>query len=730
MLAALGRLAHRRRRLIITAWSALLVLGFTVGVSVFNHLSDSGGVTASESARGMELLKSGQRHSAGVVAVVSGAPVDAPRTRNAVQAVTAKLEALPFVHEVHNAYNSPDADLTSSDGRTSIVAVVTERTTDMMAVQMRVDELRDLLHGSVPGATVQVGGDHAVMRDEMATSQTDLVRGEAIALPLLLLALLFVFRGWRAALVPLAGALVTVAGALLLLLAATKFIDVASYAVDVIALFGLALAVDYSLLIVSRFREERAEGTDVPTAVERTVTAAGRTLVFSAMTVIAALAGLFAFGESTFTSLAVGGIATVLVALAAGLTLVPALTATWGHRIAASSPTDTTAPTRAAEADRHDGFFGRLARAVGRRPVPVAVAVTAVLLAAGAPFLGVTFSNGDYRVLPTSQESRQATDTLMAAFPALGAGPVTVVAHARPNDPRVAAYADQLRRLPHVTDVKVGADLPNGYTALDVMPDGQPQGAHAQQLVKTLRADRPGFDTYVTGQAAALLDFQHRISSRLPYALGLIAASTFILLFLMTGSVLVPVKALAMNTLSLAATFGALVWVFQDGHLSGLLGFTSFGAIEAWVPVLVFVFGFGLSMDYEVFLLSRIKEEYDRTGDTSAAVATGLQRSGRIITSAAVLVLIVFLGFVAGENVGIKEMGLALAVAVAVDATLVRCLLVPATMTLMGRANWWAPAPLRRLHDRFGLSEAPVPAVQPAAATGSHGQLAGSGARR
>ena len=200
MLAALGRLAHRRRRLIITLWSALLVLGFTVGVSVFSHLSDGDGVTASESARGMELLRSGQRHSAGIVAVVSGVRVDAPRTRNAVQAVTAKLAALPYVHEVHNAYNSPDADLTSSDGRSSIVAVVTARTTDMMAVQMRVDELRDLLHGSVPGATVQVGGDHSVMRDEMRTSQSDLVRGEAIALPILLLALLFVFRGWRAAL--------------------------------------------------------------------------------------------------------------------------------------------------------------------------------------------------------------------------------------------------------------------------------------------------------------------------------------------------------------------------------------------------------------------------------------------------------------------------------------------------------------------------------------------------
>ena len=226
-------------------------------------------------------------------------------------------------------------------------------------------------------------------------------------------------------------------------------------------------------------------------------------------------------------------------------------------------------------------------------------------------------------------------------------------------------------------------------------------------MVHDLRANPPPYQTYVTGTAAFLIDFEHQITQRLPYALLLIALATFMLLFLMTGSVLVPIKALIMNLLSLGATFGALVWIFQDGHLSGLLGFTAFGAIEVWVPVVVFVFAFGLSMDYEVFLLSRIKECHDEGCDSDTAVAHGLQRSGRIITSAAALVMIVFLGFAAGNSLGIKEMGLALAIAVAVDATVVRCLLVPATMTLLGNANWWAPTPLRRLYARFGMREAP-----------------------
>jgi len=257
-----------------------------------------------------------------------------------------------------------------------------------------------------------------------------------------------------------------------------------------------------------------------------------------------------------------------------------------------------------------------------------------------------------------------------------------------------------------------------------VVPAGTVQGAAARHLVQELRDHRPAFRTWVTGQEAFLTDFKATIVQRLPYALAIIALATFILLFLMTGSVLIPLKALVMNTLSLGATFGALVWIFQDGHLSSLLGFTAFGAIEAWIPVIVFAFAFGLSMDYEVFLLSRIKEAHDETGDTNTAVAAGLQRSGRIITSAAFLVIIVFLGFAAGQSMGIKEFGLALAIAVAVDATLVRCILVPATMTLLGEWNWWAPGPLRRLHQRLGLHETPA---HPAGLTGT--ASAGGGSR-
>jgi RND superfamily putative drug exporter len=711
MLGTLGRTAHRRRRPILLIWLFVVLAGFGIGSSVFSHLKDSNGASSAESVRAAKILHDGSAEGPGILVVIGHVSAADPSVRTAIEAVARRIEQQRFVHDVTTTYTAPHAGLTSKDGHTTVLAVHTRSTTDMAAVHMHVDQLRDIVHGAVPGASVTVGGDLAVMRDEMASSESDLVRGELIALPILLLALLFVFRGWRAALLPLAGAVATVAGALLLLRAATNFIDIAGYSVDVVVLFGLALAVDYSLLIVSRFREERADGADVARAVQLTVARAGRTIIFSALTVLAAMSGLFAFGDPTFTSLAVGGVATVLVALVTALTLVPALTAVWGHKI---KPRPAQNP--------QDGLFGRLARVVQRRPFLIAVGATALLLGAAVPFLGVNFSNGDYRVLPTSMESRQATDALLDAFPAMGASPIQVVVPAAVDTNEVTVYAAELRSLPGVTDVNMEPGLMPGLAAIDVVPAGQAQGDNAQRLVHQIREHRPSFSTLVTGRAAFLIDLKLRISSRLPYALGLIVLTTFILLFLMTGSVLVPLKALVMNTLSLGATFGALVWIFQDGHLSGLLGFQTFGAIEVWVPILIFVFGFGLSMDYEVFLLSRIKEAYDHTGDSNAAVVTGLQRSGRIITSAAVLVLIVFLGFAAGQNLGIKEMGLALAIAVAVDATIVRCLLVPATMTLLGSANWWAPPALRRLHQRFGLTESPsstpeagaaIPAISP-----------------
>jgi RND superfamily putative drug exporter len=682
----------------LAAWALLFVVGMALGGQVFGHLKDSTGGSGSESVKGLNLMDDANPHGPNLMALIDGKLVDDPATRAAVLAAKAKVEKLAGVANVTTAYDVHDPRLRSTDGDASLMLIdVTKTDTDdQMAMHRQVDEIRDALKGAVPGATVRVGGDLAFSRDAMSQTQKDLLMGEAIAMPILLIALVLVFRGVRVALIPIAGALVTVAGAMLLLLGTTKVTDVGSYAVDVVTLFGIALAVDYSLLMANRFREQRAAGADVLEATSRTTEAAGRTITFSAMTVIASLAGLFAFGDPTFSSLAIGGIATVLFALAAGLTLVPALLAVCANHLGHM-------PRQVAG----EGFFGRLARRVQKRPVIVAVATSAGLIALAIPFFGAVFSNGDPRTLPKSIESRQVADRLTDAFPAKQSDPVIVVGARPASDPAVAAYVKHLESLPGVAAVSIETGLRGNVSAIDVVPDGSVQGPVAQHLVSELRADRPGYTSYVTGQAAYLVDFKHKIATRLPYAMGLIALATFVLLFLMTGSILVPLKALVMNTLSLGATFGALVWIFQDGHLSGLLGFESFGAIEVWVPIVVFVFAFGLSMDYEVFLLSRIKECYDECGNSDNAVANGLQRSGRIITSAAALVLIVFLGFAAGKSMGIKEMGLALAIAVVVDATIVRCLLVPATMTLLGDRNWWAPAPLRRLHDRFGLREAP-----------------------
>jgi putative drug exporter of the RND superfamily len=693
MFTRIARFSVRRRRLVVTAWMLILVVGLAAGAQLFMRLKDTNGGSGTESARGAAVLEHAQHMGPMATVLVSGAPVDAPSTRAAVQTLADRLERVPDVTRVVDAYSSPDPMLRGKDGSSSLVLVILSKNADMMGQRMAVSAMRQAAHDSVPGATVQVGGDVAQMSDSMAASKHDLYHGELLSLPVLLIALFFIFGGLRAALLPLIASVTASAGTLLPLLGVTYATDLSPYAVDVVMLFGLGLAVDYSLLMVNRFREARADGLDVGAAVERTVTTAGRTVLFSALTIAASLSGLFVFGDPTFTSVAVSGIATVLIALAAALSLVPALIASWGARLGSS-------PRREAS----EGRFGRLAQRVQRRPVLAAVGVTAVLAAAAVPFLHVSFSNGDVRTLPASAESRQVAEHLLAEFPGAQADPIQVVAHVRAGDPRLSSYVHEVRGLPGVESATPEA-LEGGVSVVNVVPVGATQGSNAKHLVTELREHRPAFETEVTGQAASLVDFEHVIVSRAPYAALLIALATFTLLFLMTGSVLVPVKALVMNVLSLGATFGALVWIFQDGHLSGALHFTPFGSVEAWLPVIVFVFAFGLSMDYEVFLLSRIKESYDETGDTDTAVANGLQRSGRIITAAASLILVVFLGFAAGESLGIKEMGVALSVAVAVDATLVRCVLVPATMTLLGKANWWAPEWMRRVHDRFGLSE-------------------------
>jgi putative drug exporter of the RND superfamily len=354
------------------------------------------------------------------------------------------------------------------------------------------------------------------------------------------------------------------------------------------------------------------------------------------------------------------------------------------------------------------GAFWHIAQWVQRHALPVVAVVGIVLIVAAVPFMSARFENPDGRSLPGSSVARQLAEERQR-FPGSEADPIEVVAMTTPRRPRARRLGRHRRRPPRRGRRRRRRHARSGRRVqIDVAPDGPTQGEVAQDIVDDLRQTDAPFDTLVGGEAAELIDLKASISARLPWALAIVGMATMLLLFLMTGSVVIAIKALVMNVLSLGATFGVLVWVFQEGHLSNVLGFDSVGPLDATIPLVVFLFAFGLSMDYEVFLLARIKEAWDELGDNDLAVATGLDRSGRIITSAAALLVIVFAGFAAGELVLVKQLGLGMAVAVIVDATIVRTLLVPAAMKLLGRRNWWAPPALRRIHRRFGVHETPA----------------------
>jgi RND superfamily putative drug exporter len=542
-----------------------------------------------------------------------------------------------------------------------------------------------------------VGGgplQDAEFEDQVAA---DLARAELLSMPVVLVLLLVIFGGIVAAGLPVLVALVGVAGTLLGLLGISAVTDVSVYSVNVVTMLGLGLAVDYALLLVSRFREERAT-RDLPAAVEEAVATAGRTVVFSGLTVAASLAGLLVFADPFLRSMAYGGGAVVLLDMAAAVTLLPALLGMWGRRIR---------PSRGDRAGT--GLFASVSRLVQRRAPLIVVAVGVPLAVAVTPFLHVAYQQPDAGFLPPGASSRELYETLEARFdPAVWVEPVVLVADTGTDQAglaRVAAFGERVATLDGVRAVGEPQPLADGVAVVEVLPEGGGTDAAAARLVDAVRSLPAPFPVQVTGDAASLADYQATVAERLPLAAALVVLATFVLLFLFTGSVVVPVKAIVMNVLSLGASFGALVWVFQDGHLAGLLGAEGAGAIDPTVPVLTFAITFGLSMDYEVFLLSRIKEAWDETGDNDLAVALGLQRSGRIVTSAALLLVVVFSGFMAAGMLTIKQVGLATVLAVLLDATVVRMLLVPATMKLMGRWNWWAPAPLRRLHRRVGLGE-------------------------
>jgi RND superfamily putative drug exporter len=693
--ASLGRFVYRRRVPVVLAWALLLGVGLGVGGQVFGRLGSGSGLRDdAESVVVSDRLSRGGGGGVAISGLIDGRPAGDPAFQAEVNAAVKDLEATPGVDRVTGPWSSGDP-LVARDGRAVLVRVELESRLTRPAYQRAVEQVGERLR-AVDAPRVVVGGEEQAQDEFQEQAREDLERGETLALPVMLVLLFLVFRGVVAALTPLLVAAVAVAGALLILLGVSHLADISAYSVNVITMLGLGLAVDYSLLVVSRFREERAGGLELEAAIERTMATAGRTVAFSGLTVAASLCGLLAFAEPFLRSLAWGGIGVVLVAVVAAVTLVPALLGLWGRRIR---------PRHGADRGPDQGAFYRLSRLVQRFAPAIVVLVAALLVLLALPFRHARLENSGLESLPRSSESRQLFETVQDRFQGGGTDPVVVVVESAPGNPVVADYLRRIGELPGVSRAATRQGTPPQVTVLDVIPDGTSEGPVATRLVERIQALERPVAAGVTGPAAFLVDYRDSLVSRLPYALGLIGLATFALLFMMTGSVVVPVKAIVMNVLSLGASFGALVWVFQEGHLSGVLGFDSPGMVDITIPVLIFVFAFGLSMDYEVFLLSRIKEAWDQTGDNDRAVALGLQRTGRIVTSAAALIVVVFLGFAAGELLTIKEVGLGMAIAVVLDATVVRMLLVPATMKLMGRWNWWAPPALRRFHDRYGLAE-------------------------
>ncbi len=534
----------------------------------------------------------------------------------------------------------------------------------------------------------------------------DIGMAEGLAFPIILLLSLFFFRGLVAGLLPIFVGAITVLSTFLVLRLVNDVLVLSIFALNLVIALGLGLAIDYSLFIISRYREEIVRHGPGAVAIKRTLDTAGRTIIFSGLTVAAALASLLIFPQRFLYSMGLGGVLVTLIALITALVALPALLVLLGPRVNALAPKRwQRAAKRTAEQER-SGFWYQLAHAVTRRPLPIALASATLLIVVGLPFLGIKFTGTSASDLPSNLKVTQVDDALNTRFPPNRTSPIDLAVHAGPSHGvRLGVYAQGLSRLPGAAAVTPPRFLGAGLWQIGVVPRYPALDGRSLALVSDVRARGAPFPIAATGQSAEFVDQQSSLSSHLPYGLALLAVLTLTILFLLTGSVILPIKSLLMNVLTVSAAFGLLVFIFQGGRLQGLLGFKSQGALEATQPILLFALVFGLSTDYAVFLLSRIKEARDSGLSDHDAVAVGLERTGRIVTAAALLFCVAIGAFATSKVIFIKEVGVGTALAVIIDATIVRALLVPSLMALLGHRNWWAPAPLRRLHNRFGLNE-------------------------
>ncbi|WP_250283993.1 MULTISPECIES: MMPL family transporter [unclassified Frankia] len=744
MFARLARLVTRRPGPVLLA--TLLLVGATavLGVTAFGKLQTGGfDDPQSGSTRADEAVQArfGGQPSLILLVTARAGTVDAPDVTAAGRELTRALAAEPGVHRAVSYWDGGGPPLRSESGRHALVLAYTSDDDVAEGLVARYEKARD-----APGpVTVAPGGAAAIGENINDQVTADLAVAESVAIPITMLLLIAAFGGMVAALLPLAVGVVGIFGGLAILSVLGSLTDVSIFAVNLTTALGLGLGIDYALLMVSRFREELAGGRDRADAVASTLRTAGRTIVFSGATVVAALAVMLVFPPYFLKSMAYAGIAVTVFAVLSATVALPAILVLLGPRVNAlrvggliglirrRRAAAAGSPREASESP----VWRAIAATVMRRPLITGVPAVAVLLVLGIPFLHVSFGTPDDRVLRDTASSRQVGDVIRTDFAADTAAAATVVLEGRAagtagggpvGGPALEGYARDLSSLPNVARVNSAAGTyaagrqvapptpadsrfsAGTSTYLEVVPSVDPASDTGQDLVRGVR-ERPvpaGAAALVGGPSAVLVDGKATISDHLPLAVGLIALTTFVLLFLFTGSVVMPLKALVLNALSLSAVFGAAVWIFQDGHLSGALGFLP-GPLDTSMPVLLFCIAFGLSMDYEVFLLSRIKEEYDHGVPNTEAVATGLARTGRIVTTAAALLAVTFVAFATSSVTFMQMFGIGTALAIVLDATLIRGVLVPAFMRLAGNVNWWAPRPLRALHTRIGLVEAPRP---------------------
>lgn len=714
MFAWWGRTMSRYRWLVLALIAGFVALAASWGTGVFGSLAEGGFEQPdSESQRAIQRIESEiGRQDVDLIALYSSErlKVSEPAFRDAVRDAADRIRRHGDVTQVVSYYDTGSPGLVSKDQHATYLTVRLADDLDTAAVR----EVRDELDAD--GLTTQAGGPTAVFLDVNDQVSADIMRAELISMPILLVLLVLVFGSLVAATTPLLVGGLAIVGGFTVVRLLTLFTDVSVFSINIITLLGLGLAIDYALFVVSRFREEldRAGASGQPPepdaiteAVARTMATAGRTIAVSGVTVALALSGLLIFPQMFLRSMGLGGMAAVAVAVIASLTALPALLAVLGRRVdALRLPWARRRVARTVTgtvADR--GFWARIAGSVMRRPVLYLLGSAAVLLLLAVPFGRVQFGGADERVLPEGTESRVVSERLAEEFPGGGADPIQVLVSGAPAGD-AARFAREIATIDGVRAAVPSANQGES-TVITVNYDGVATSEQARDIVAQIRdfGEPTGAEVLVGGPTAELVDLLDGLAERLPWMALLVATVTFVLLFLAFGSLVLPLKAILMNTLSIAASFGAVVWVFQEGHLSGLLGFTATGFLEATQPILMLALLFGLSMDYEVFLLSRIREQWDELADNTAAVASGVQRTGGIITAAALLLAVVVAAFAASGISLMKMVGIGMLVAVVLDATLVRLLLVPATMRLLGRYNWWAPRFLRGFYRRYGIRE-------------------------